>query len=153
MEQWLKARSRQTESALGDFGIRVPITFKSDASAAVGITQRLGLGKVRHLAVSDLWMQGGVRDGSIVIEKVPGEDNVSDLMTKGLDRTRIDKLLRGMNVDCLESYSFESTEGDYHELLGKPVKQRGAAGEYNRRAASEEVARRRGFRGGEEQDV
>ena len=68
-------------SILGDFGIRVPIKVKSDASAAVGITQRLGLGKVRRLAVSDLWMQGRVRDGSIVIEKAPGEDNVSDPTT------------------------------------------------------------------------
>ena len=32
------------------------LTLKSDATAAIGITQREGLGKVRHLATADLWV-------------------------------------------------------------------------------------------------
>ena len=83
---------------LGDFGLQANIVLESDASAAVGITQRLGLGKVRHLATADLWIQQRAKDGSIRITKVKGTENTADLMTKGLDGPRIDALLQRMGV-------------------------------------------------------
>ena len=33
------------------------VAIKSDATAAIGMVHRLGLGRVRHLAVRDLWVQ------------------------------------------------------------------------------------------------
>ena len=80
-------------SFLKDFGLESSVTLRSDASAAIGITQRLGLGRVRHLAVGDLWIQQRVRRGDIDVEKVPGEKQPSDLMTKPLDGERIRRLL------------------------------------------------------------
>ena len=38
------------QSVLSDFGTRVKIEIHSDATAAIGICKRQGLGRVRHLA-------------------------------------------------------------------------------------------------------
>eukprot|EP00973_Karenia_brevis_P013089 1775879-Karenia_brevis.AAC.1 len=61
--------------------------MESDATAAIGIAKRQGLGRVRHLAVADLWIQQRVRRRDISISKTPGVDNCSDMLTKGLDVT------------------------------------------------------------------
>ena len=88
---------------LKDFGFSPTITLKSDASAAIGIVQRLGLGRVRHLAVSDLWVQQRMRSKGIYIEKVNGLDNPADLLTKSMDRSRIAKLTTLINVQIPQS--------------------------------------------------
>ena len=88
---------------LRDFGISPTITLKSDASAAIGIVQRLGLGRVRHLAVSDLWVQQRLRSKGMDIEKVNGLDNPADLLTKSMDRSRIAKLTTLINVQIPQS--------------------------------------------------
>ena len=62
-------------SVLRDLGFQCELMLRSDASAAIGIVQRLGLGRVRHLTVSDLWLQQRLRKGDFKCEKVPGEDN------------------------------------------------------------------------------
>ena len=41
------------QSILSDFDLCGHVASKSDATAAIGIVHRLGLGKVRHLAVGD----------------------------------------------------------------------------------------------------
>ena len=87
------AESDGVASIPSDFQIDAKVRLKSDASAAVGITQRLGLGRVRHLAVSDLWIQQRVRSGAVSIEKLPGLENPADLLTKALDGPRIAYLL------------------------------------------------------------
>ena len=67
---------------LHDFDMAANIVMESDASAAIGITQRQGLGKIRHLAVADLWIQQRVKDGVLKVTKVPGLQNSADMMTK-----------------------------------------------------------------------
>ena len=42
---------------LGEWGYKVNAEVKGDASAALGIIARKGLGKVRHIDVSHLWLQ------------------------------------------------------------------------------------------------
>ena len=49
------------QSVLKDFNIDCGITLKSDASAAIAISNRRGLGKVRHIEVCQLWLQDKVR--------------------------------------------------------------------------------------------
>ena len=57
------------KSLLDDFQVRVEIKVLSDATAAIGMVRRLGLGKVRHLAVADLWVQQRVRSGDLSVAK------------------------------------------------------------------------------------
>ena len=67
---------------LGDFGIEVAIKVNTDASAAKGMANRKGLGKVRHIAVNQLWIQDRVAKGDLVISKVNGKENLADILTK-----------------------------------------------------------------------
>lgn len=76
-----------TGSIARDLGIeyKESIRLKSDASAAIGIATRIGIGKVRHIEVSQLWLQHQVYRGDIVIVKVKGEVNLADALTKVLE--------------------------------------------------------------------
>ena len=69
---------------MSDLGINVRIQIKSDASAAIGIASRRGLGKIRHLEVSQLWLQQRVASEGLKIEKVKGTENVADALAKHL---------------------------------------------------------------------
>ena len=67
---------------LKEMGIELSITIRSDAGAAIGIVMRRGLGKIRHIDVTQLWLQDKVRSGDIKILKVKSSENKSDLLTK-----------------------------------------------------------------------
>ena len=49
------------QSIFNDICLCNHVAIKSDATAAIGMFHGLGLGKVRHLAVGDLWVQHHVR--------------------------------------------------------------------------------------------
>ena len=76
-----------------ELGIQVEITLKSDASAAVGIVMRRGLGRVRHIDVTQLWLQEKVAQGIVKVVKVKTDENRSDALTKHLGTTDIEKHL------------------------------------------------------------
>ena len=73
------------QSVLVDFGQNLSLEVHSDATAAIGIVKREGLGRVRHLAVADLWIQQKQKLGVISYHKVPGPLNSSEVLTKRLD--------------------------------------------------------------------
>ena len=71
-----------------------------DASAAIGVAQRVGLGKIRHLDTQSLWIQQAVRKKQLGLLKVKGTENPADLMTKYLDQATMYKMneLMGLEV-------------------------------------------------------
>ena len=73
------------QSMLKDLGWEVGIVIKTDASAAKGIANRRGLGKVRHIDVNQLWLQDQVANHTISIVKVGTKDNRADTLTKYVD--------------------------------------------------------------------
>ena len=77
-------------SLAADLGLELSINLFSDASAAIGICRRTGIGRVRHLAVGQLWVQEKVRSGDIRLFKVAGSENPADLLTKALPRPAMD---------------------------------------------------------------
>ena len=83
------------KSLLMDFGIYVDVHVCSDASAAIGMVMREGLGKVRHLAVADLWVQHKRDSGEIVYSKINGDSNPADMLTRGVNG---EKLQRYVNM-------------------------------------------------------
>ena len=70
------------KSAMQDWGIQVDGVVKSDASAALGIIQRQGLGKVRHIDCSYLYIQQVSAEKTLAFSKVPGARNPADMCTK-----------------------------------------------------------------------
>ena len=80
------SESLGVQAVLRDFGMDIAIHVKSDATAAIGICRRLGLGRIRHLATADLWCQQVVKNGQVRLSKWPGKQNPADLFTKFLGR-------------------------------------------------------------------
>ena len=83
---------------LHDFGLTVSVTVHTDASAAIGIVRRAGLGKLRHLNVRYLWVQDQVKRERLWLEKVAGADNPADLATKHLSADVMRKHLESLGV-------------------------------------------------------
>ena len=77
-------------------GQNIHVSFYADSSAAVGICRRSGIGKVRHLATCQLWIQEKIRQKDISLVKVLGTDNPADLFTNHVPRESLDQYLRAM---------------------------------------------------------
>ena len=67
-----------TSEALGlkamtcDYADKLDPWLHVDASAALGVAQRTGLGKIRHLDTRVLWIQRRVRNGDLELCWLPG---------------------------------------------------------------------------------
>ena len=73
-----------------DLGILIRVRLHIDASVALGILERKGVGRVRHLDVGSLWLQEQQLRNIIEMCKVHGLRNPGDLMTKHLTAERIE---------------------------------------------------------------
>ena len=83
------------QSIMKDFAVSVPVRVWTDSSAAIGISSRSSLGKLRHLETHTLWVQEKVRTGAIQVRKVRGEVNPADLFTKHLpSKDKVHKLTK-----------------------------------------------------------
>ena len=89
-------------STLHELGLDFQLEICSDASAAIGICKRRGLGKVRHLAVADLWIQDHLRTNGFLLNRVKGPDNPADVLTKFVDKVTLDKHIGTMPMASLE---------------------------------------------------
>ena len=78
-------------SMLKDFGVNVRGNVLGDASAALGIINRKGLGRTRHIDTGLLWIQQTAAEKRLSYQKVLGIDNPADLMTKYLNAETIDR--------------------------------------------------------------
>ena len=74
----------------------------ADASAALGIIGRTGLGKLRHIDTSYLWLQQESVKDKIAMRKVLGTENPADMNTKGLNGDTIDKFIRMLGMEHRE---------------------------------------------------
>ena len=90
------------QSLARDLGFTMGIRVHTDATAALGICRRRGLGKIRHLDTTDLWCQEKVRVGAVTLHKVPGVSNPADIMTKYIERATLEKMLGIMNLVPLD---------------------------------------------------
>ena len=75
----------------------------TDASAAIGIVQRQGVGKMRHIDVGMLWVQQKQKNGELSVDKVDGRFNPADMFTKHVPAEVMWK--------HMYSIGFESREG------------------------------------------
>ena len=60
------------QSIAKDLGMDLHLTLLADSPAAIGICRRSGIGRVRLLAVGQLWVQERIRDKTLSLRKVPG---------------------------------------------------------------------------------
>ena len=107
-ESELMALTRGACEALGlqtlcrEFGLlpEAPaVMIRTDSTAAEGVIGRRGIGRLRHLRVRDLWLQGAVAARRLCVGRVPSEENVADGLTKYTPRRRHEELGRAMGVE------------------------------------------------------
>ena len=92
------AQTLGLQSVLRDLGMDLKVRIFSDATAAIGIAKRRGLGRIRHLATADLWIQEKVRSGQIELIKIPGKENPGDVFTKYVDKVTMENALLKMSL-------------------------------------------------------
>ena len=82
-----------------DWGRDLKAKIWVDSAAALGIVNRRGNGKLRHVRVGMLWIQERVEDGDLEVAKVKGTENPADLMTKHLSKAVITTHLGGLRQE------------------------------------------------------
>jgi hypothetical protein len=81
-----------------DMGLTISLTIHTDSSAAKGIAEREGIGRVRHLEVGVLWVQEKLKVNDFKLRKVLGTVNPGDLLTKHLAAPDIEKHMCSANL-------------------------------------------------------
>ena len=69
-----------------------------DSSAAIGVANRRGSGKMRHVRLGHLWIQQKTEDHELLVRKVAGTQNPADPLTKHLNGRRIRDIVE--DLDC-----------------------------------------------------
>ena len=93
------------QTMLRELGIHSSITLVTDSSAAKSLGSRRGTGKIRHLETKWLWLQAEVAKGNVRLEKVAGEENPADVLTKYKSGRDIQRLLAKMNIEIVNEHS------------------------------------------------
>ena len=86
-------------TTMKEWGITADLVVKSDAVAAIGMVKRQGLGRIRHLAVADLWIQQKAKRGEVHYYKLEGSRNVSDILTKPVETEVLDRHMANMGFE------------------------------------------------------
>ena len=81
-----------------DLGLDFSLVVFTDATAAIGICRRRGLGRVRHLVVADLWVQDKLKIGEFDLKKIPGPQNPADVLTKHVDASTMTKHMETLSL-------------------------------------------------------
>ena len=89
------------QQTLKDLGFEYKVRVHSDATAAIGIARRRGMGKIRHLDCADLWVQEQVRNNKVSIHKVLGSQNPADVLTKYVSRDILDMSMKKCSMVTL----------------------------------------------------
>ena len=108
-----------------------------DSNAALGVVHRKGAGKLRHVRVGMLWVQGLEDEGGAKFKKVGGESNPADLMTKAVNGTTLERHCQSLQV---EERSGRAASSNRVAENVKSLKRRRCA-EAAKRAAARHVGR------------
>ena len=101
------------KSLLRDLGQDIGGCVLGDASAALAIVQRQGLGKLRHLDTHYLWVQEKAVRKELDFKKVQGKNNAADLFTKAVRWEDIKKHMDKMDEEFKgENMVFDGAKAD-----------------------------------------
>ena len=88
-------------SVLEDLGqnSNYSLDIGTDSTAARGMCNRKGIGKVRHLGRRLLWVQQRHANGDLGISKVKGTENEPDILTKHVSQAECEAAMQRMNLE------------------------------------------------------
>ena len=117
---WASTEGLGIITLLKDFVMNnAKVRFGMDASAAIGMAQRTGLNKVRHVEVDVLWIQEQLARRILPIGKIPGPQNPSDLCAKNVEVALMEQYLRQLYVSFAEGRAAVAQQ--LHHLRAKGV--------------------------------
>ena len=83
-----------------EMGFPMTIVLQVDSTAAIGMIQKRGTGRARHIDLRHLHMQDKLRDGTIgALQKIDTSDNVADVGTKYFHAERLNDLMHKLGID------------------------------------------------------
>ena len=85
-----------------DLGTHMNGVVLGDASAALAIVARRGLGKLRHLDTNYMWIQEKAAKGDLNFKKVAGVDNGAHLFTKTLSWNEIQSHIHQLSSQFIQ---------------------------------------------------
>ena len=94
------AELRGTQLCASDLGMQLSAAVYADASAALGIVQRRGIGKVRHIHTQCLWLQEAHATKRLAFEKTDGRRKPSDLFAKNLSELLMDRRMKLIGAEA-----------------------------------------------------
>ena len=98
------------KSMMKDWGREKSGALYADSSAALGIAKRKGAGKMRHVNINTLWIQGVQEKEGVEFNKILGSNSPADLMTKYLNTDVINKHLTTLGQEMREGRADEALE-------------------------------------------
>ena len=112
-----------------DFGLSVETPrLWSDSSAALQASRKMGVGKMRHIAVAHMYIQELVKSKQVIVGKIDGKENPSDILTKHLstgDEVRQGSCKLGLvdlTKDGLDRHVSKMSMKSIGAVSGKPWK-------------------------------
>ena len=81
---------------LEDWNIKAEIQIWMDATAGMAIGQRRGLGKVKHIDTTFLWVQEIVNQGRVRVGKKGTKEMLADMFTKAISAPDMVRHMEGM---------------------------------------------------------
>ena len=75
----------------------VPL-LQTDSQSALAVCKRRGPGRMKHIELKMLAVQEWLKTGRLRIHKVSTHDNPADLMTKAMNREKLIKFGRALNL-------------------------------------------------------
>jgi hypothetical protein len=97
---------------LKELGEEIEVKIYSDSTAGISANSRLGLGKMKHIEVRYLFVQGLLRRNRMSLHKVGTDDNVSDIATKPVDQQSLERHCQTMGLS-----GGSGGEGDHTSLM------------------------------------
>ena len=86
-------------------GVDLTVRLHTDATTGRAMAMRRGLGKVRHIAVNELWLQEQVQNQAVTVLKIKNKFNLADLLTKYLSKDEIEHIVDYMQHGFLDGRS------------------------------------------------
>ena len=105
------------QQILAHLGMDVTMRVHVDSSAARGVFQRQGAGRIRHLEVKSLWVQEALRQKKFSLHAVKTDENLADIGTRALQVTKLEKFRDELNVISLEEFN----QGDTEKIQAKSL--------------------------------
>ena len=91
-----------TKEIFGFVGSPLKMEVYLDSSAARGVFQRQGVGRIRHLEVKSLWVQEALQRKLFSLHAVPSQENTADFGTKALAVKRFVELRQKIGIGSYE---------------------------------------------------